>query len=280
VGSLQEFNPNHEPAGSPIGGQFARKKGNNAGTEANAQAQGTQGGGRSAVSTSTAKGQGRPAPNEVVAAEATRYARAHGLPPVVHGYVEVDQRRAQTIAALYDELPVNDSANPEVREAYAALASELREQWDYATSNGMRFEPWTKDGQPYQNSTEMAADVRNNRHLYFYTGGDPHPLLNQVDPKTGLTMNDMFRAVHDYYGHSAGGYGFGERGEENAWLAHSQMFSMTARAAMTTETRGQNSYVNFGRHNYDAQGNFLNIPRDKRPYAMQKVALLPSRFWS
>ena len=57
------------------------------------------------------------------------------------------------------------------------------------------------------------------------------------------------------------------------------MFSPEARKAMTTETRGQNSWVNFGRHNYDAAGNYKNIPAAKRPYAQQKVALLPEEFW-
>jgi hypothetical protein len=44
---------------------------------------------------------------------------------------------------------------------------------------------------------------------------------------------------------------------------------------MTTETRGQNSWVNFGRHNYDAEGNDLHIPATEKPYATQKVDLLP-----
>src|SRR6476659_2128677 len=99
--------------------------------------------------------------------------------------------------------------------------------------------------------------------------------MSAIDPETGYSINDKFRAVHDYFGHCAAGYGFGPRGEENAWNAHSQMFSPDARRAMTTETRGQNSYVNFGRHNYGDDGRYLNIRPAERPYACQKAALFP-----
>lgn len=269
-GSLREFNPRHEPAGSPKGGEFAAKDGAHVATRAQATTTaGSRGGSVPAPS--------RPDANATVQAEARRYAVAHGLPPVTHGYVEVDQARAGQIADLYEALPVDDQQNPAVRAAYEALGREVQAQWDSATAHGMAFEPWTKAGQPYQTSTEMAADVREHRHLYFYTGGDPHPVLG-AKSAGGLSLNDKFRAVHDYFGHAAGGYGFGPRGEENAWRAHSQMFSPDARRAMTTETRGQNSWVNFGRQNYDAQGHFKDVPASKRPYATQKVALLPDRF--
>ena len=149
------------------------------------------------------------------------------------------------------------------------------QQFDHIVASGVTFTPWTKEGQPYQNSAEMVEDIRKNKHMFFYTGGDPNPFMAARDPETGLTTNDMFRAVHDYFGHAAGGYGFGPRGEENAWMSHSQMLTPQARRALTTETRGQNSWVNFGRHNYDAEGNHKNIPPQDRPFATQKTALLP-----
>jgi hypothetical protein len=55
----------------------------------------------------------------------------------------------------------------------------------------------------------------------------------------------MFRAVHDFYGHAVHGNQFGAKGEEIAYGAHSQMFSPLARIAMASETRGQNSFVNY-----------------------------------
>jgi hypothetical protein len=97
----------------------------------------------------------------------------------------------------------------------------------------------------YQSSGEMLRDIYGNRHLYVYQGGDPHDFLNAVDPETGLNTNEMFRAVHDFYGHAVHGNPFGPKGEEIAYGAHSQMFSPLARMAMASETRGQNSFVNY-----------------------------------
>jgi hypothetical protein len=267
---VKEFNPCHEPAGSVIGGRFAPKKGGSCGT----QTSGTAGGGRAGVSAAS-----RPTPNAAVQDVAAKYAVSLGLPVPRGGYAPVDQNLAGQIADAYDALPVADLDNPAVVRAYTALAAEVQAQWDFAEAQGMTFTPWTKDGQPYQTSVEMAEDVQKNKHLAFFTGGDDHPFLgSSTKDKRGLTLNDKFRAIHDYFGHAAGGYGFGARGEENAWISHSQMFTPMARRAMTTETRGQNSWVNFGRQNYDADGTPKNIPAGDRPFATQKVALLPDRF--
>jgi small subunit ribosomal protein S19 len=74
-----------------------------------------------------------------------------------------------------------------------------------------------------------------------------HPYLADVDPATGVNANEKFRAVHDYFGHlgTKTPNQFGPKGEENAWMAHRQMYSPLAEPAMTAETRGQNSYVNY-----------------------------------
>jgi hypothetical protein len=61
-----------------------------------------------------------------------------------------------------------------------------------------------------------------------------------------------------------------------------QMFSPLAAAAITTETRGQNCWVNFGPHMRNKRGEIFNIyesgyiPPQKRPFAQQKMGLLPS----
>ncbi len=83
----------------------------------------------------------------------------------------------------------------------------------------------------------MAEDVVDNNRLRVYaTGatGNQHPLLSCDD-------NNMFRAVHDVFGHLASGCGFDRHGEDAAWLAHSQRCPPLARRAMTTQTRGQSS---------------------------------------
>ena len=97
----------------------------------------------------------------------------------------------------------------------------------------------------YLDSGEMVKDAHLHNHLFVFQGGDPHEFLGKVDETTGLSANDMFRAVHDYFGHAIKGNSFGPKGEEIAWASHAQMYSPLARIAMTAETRGQNSFVNY-----------------------------------
>jgi hypothetical protein len=214
-------------------------------------------------------------PNEALRKLSDEYNAQSGQNPIEHGhYVSVDESLAQRIAKAYDAMPEVDRS-PETIRAYEALAKEVGDQWDFAVNNlGVTFEPWTTEGQPYANSREMVKDVRDNNHLYFFQGGDPHPFLGEVDPETGFNANDKLRAVHDLFGHASEDYQFGPRGEENAWLKHSQMFSPEAQRALSTETRGPNSWVNFGDHNYE-NGVNKNTPAKDRPFATQKMALLP-----
>lgn len=138
-----------------------------------------------------------------------------------------------TGAQNYDQL---------MEAAYRQLAKETKDQFDTLPIN-MSF---YRGGEgAYENSPQMLRDVYGNRHMYVYQGGQPHDFLNAVDPNTGLNANEMFRAVHDFYGHAVHGNPFGPKGEEIAYGAHSQMFSPLARMAMASETRGQNSFVNY-----------------------------------
>lgn len=225
-------------------------------------------------------------PKQSVTESADEYNKSRGLRPIEASVKPHDVEFAKRVANAFDEMK-NEPENPAVKKSYTALANEVRKQWDYATKEmGMKFEPWTKEGQPYANSKEMVDDVRNNKHLYFFQGGDikPESPMAKVDSTTGLTYNDMFRAVHDLFGHAAHGFEFGPKGEENAYLVHRQMFPEEAIPALTSETRGQNSWVNFGPHLRNAEG---NVPKKgeegyvspaQRPYAEQKVGLLPEQF--
>ena len=217
-------------------------------------------------------------PNPLVKEGIRQYNSRNGIAPAVEGYyAPMNEQRARDIAAAFEALPVFDK-KPETLEAYAKLEEEIQQQWNYAINEmGVTFEPWIQEGQPYANSREMVRDVRDNKHLWFFTGGEPHPLLNKPD-QDGLTGNDKFRAIHDLFGHASEDFQFGARGEENAWIKHSQMFSPIAQKALTTETRGQNSWVNFGPQNYNSDGSKKNIPAADRPFAPQKVALLPEAF--
>lgn len=201
---------------------------------------------------------------------ARSYNAAHGLPPLdeTASTLVPDPAKSAETARLYEKLKHSPN-NPKVRAAYEALARETKAQFLHAQKMGMAFTPWTRGGQPYADSDHMRADVKENDHLFYFPGGDmagDHPLA-ATDPETGLRYNDMFRAVHDYFAHSVHPHQFGPRGEIRAWNEHAKMFTPLARLAMTAETHGQNSWVNFGPH--------ADLPVRSRPYAEQKATLMP-----
>jgi hypothetical protein len=189
--------------------------------------------------------------------------------------------KQRAIADAYEALPDNDLKNPRVKRAYAELGKELIAQYKALP---VKVELRQGDGEPYESSAAMRRDVADNNHLFIFAttpetfgpeGVDftGHPLLEQSGLKDDngkpLLMNDLLRAVHDYYAHTMAPVAFGPLGEEAAWKNHMAMTqSPWARWALTSETRGQNSWVNF---NQAAEG----VPVKDRPFARQKAALLP-----
>lgn len=125
--------------------------------------------------------------------------------------------------------------------AYRQLAEETRGQFD-ALPVGTQYH--FGEGE-YKAPSAMLRDILGEGNLNVFRGGDPHPYLSDVDPDTGLTSNEMFRAVHDYFGHGTRGATFRPGGEELAYASHSQMMSPLAQMALLAETRGQNSVVNY-----------------------------------
>lgn len=136
----------------------------------------------------------------------------------------------------------------QLREAaYGQLAKEVTAQFD-AMPIAARYHSGAGE---YARPSDMMKDVFGQGRLNVFEGGDPHEFLNKTDPATGLTQNEMFRAVHDYYGHAARGATFQPGGEELAYASHSRMLSPLARLALASETRGQNSMVNYSPLNAD-----------------------------
>ncbi|QDP57429.1 MAG: hypothetical protein Unbinned2299contig1000_30 [Prokaryotic dsDNA virus sp.] len=213
---------------------------------------------------------------------------------------ELDINKSMEIADAFEDME-DAPNNPEVKEAYEALAEETLEQYKAMTDAGYEIEIYEGDGEPYANSQEMIDDVKNNKHLYIFSTeqgfGDEgitdqqridNAMLNDSGFKDKnnkpLLINDLFRGVHDFFGHTERGNGFGAKGEENAWDVHARMFTEKARRAMTTETRGQNSWVNFGPQMRNDKGEIIKKgepgymgPRE-RPYAPQKMGLLPTKY--
>lgn len=215
---------------------------------------------------------------------ARAYAQAAGIdynPPTT--YAHVVPSRATRIASAFEDMK-HDPKNRTVRAAYDALIRETEAQFQAMLDTGLKVE-FIEGADPYVNPRNAILDVTRNNHLWVFptdTGfgseANPdlngHPLLRptkfQISGRTALA-NDIFRAVHDYFGHVAEGIGFRADGEENAWRKHAAMYSPQARRALTTETRGQNSWVNYGPY---AEFNRTASAAETR-YAPQKVGLMP-----
>lgn len=131
--------------------------------------------------------------------------------------------------------------------AYRQLADEATQQFDQLPVS-MTYHQGELE---YPAPSAMLRDVLGEGNLNVFRGGDPHPYLSDVDPATGLTGNEKFRAVHDYFGHGTRGTTFRPGGEETAYASHHQMLSPLAQMALLSETRGQNSLVNYSPLNID-----------------------------
>lgn len=239
------------------------------------------------------------------------YAAENNLPAPV--FIEpiklaVNVECAMGIADAFQKMPEFPESQVKrmvVMNAYDQMIKQLCAQFAYLLNNepDFRFSAYDGQGEPYSNSAEMRRDLLENKHLsYFKTDNgfgeqassvSKHPMLQEVSVPTThclgtLTgcVNDIFRIVHDVFGHGCCDNGFGANGEEVAWRSHREMFyDDLAIAALTTETRGQNSWVNFGKHlrvkgRIPEKGEAGYIHPSQRPFAQQKVGLLPTKYWS
>lgn len=223
---------------------------------------------------------------------------------------KIDKKLAKRISDAYTAMKDNPS-NPEVAAAYKAMADETIEQYEAIIKGGYKVE--VNNNEPYNNSNELIEDLRKNKNMRIFSTdsgfGDAgitadqrknNPLLAETKYKDvngrTLLVNDVFRFVHDFFGHAERGNGFGPIGEENAWDVHSRMYSPLARKALTSETRGQNSYVNFSGVNdeafklrdkgralrkegkFEEAQEFTNKAYATMKFAPQKVGLLPDEF--
>jgi hypothetical protein len=168
--------------------------------------------------------------------------------------------------------------NELIPAAYEQLGKENAQQLDRMLNQGMNLS-YHKGDLNYAGSPQMLEDALINKHLYTYAGGEPHEILNKIDPYTGLNQNQVFRAVHDYYGHGTTGASFGPKGEELAFGAHSQVYSPLAKMAAATETRGQNSFVNYSGINAELQKQMipLKIRQEQLARAGQDTSVIDAK---
>ena len=197
-----------------------------------------------------------------IRASARLYAQRAGLhlPEANYQSTFITEPASRAVSEGYQRLPSFDQG---AVPAYRAMREEVGHQFDHMTrptsKGGLGLSVGVTKEDPYGNEgyhtvfNELRDSVRERNHIDVLstktTGG--HPYFSDDD-------NDMFRAVHDVYGHLGSGRGVDFNGEEAAYQKHSRMFSPLARQAMATETRGQNSHL-----------------RTEGDFPEQKVALLP-----
>jgi hypothetical protein len=91
-----------------------------------------------------------------------------------------------------------------------------------------------------------------------------------------FTYNDLFRAVHDLFGHVLQPNAFSIEGELCAVMSHLTMYSGDAGRVVLSETAAQICWYYYGPH-------LLGTPGEARPYPPQKVLVMPERlvegFW-
>lgn len=236
----------------------------------------------------------RPGGLRTIAAVADRYVaeRFADRPPVADLDVDVDEAFCTEVADRFDEA-VSCLTDAETQRCYAAMKRETLHQFHALVDGGVVVRPWLAGGQPYRSSAELRAQVDETSTIYVYLtrcGHGPcaeadenHPMC-EVSPVViedePLLYNDLFRAVHDAFGHVMRGNGFGVSGEFLATHEHLRMYSDEARPAVFAETVGQISWFYYGPH-LRSHGRLLRpgepgyLPPARRPYPQQKVFLFP-----
>jgi len=244
--------------------------------------------------------QGATGPDPQLVSVAEQYAADNGIDLKRQSeYVEVDEERAQRIAQAYEEM-AHDPQNPKVKEAYAELIKQTIAQYQALVDAGYKF--WFMDLNIPSNVEYAASpynamrDLRQNKQMGVFPTVEgfgtseldvnDNPLLAETGfewsvggldgPKMPVLANDLFRAVHDAFGHGLEGAGFRARGEENAWQAHIRLFTGAAKGAITSETRGQNSWLNYGP---EGENNRTAKVEDT-VFADQKTGLMPEWTWT
>jgi hypothetical protein len=211
--------------------------------------------------------KGATGPDPRIVAVAEQYARDNGIDLKRQAeYVQVDPRRALRIANAY-EVMRHAPNDPKVKEAYSNLIKQATAQYRALEDAGYKFWFIDPENDPYKSPWDALRELRSTKTMGVFStadgfGSDESSSGSQSNPMeadTGMRWpygspdgetrpvlaNDLFRAVHDAFGHGMEGAGFREHGEENAWQAHARLFTGSAVGAITSETRGQNSWLNF-----------------------------------
>lgn len=248
--------------------------------------------------------EGASGPNQNLISIAEKYAKDAGFRLSRQAeYVKVDEDFATNIANAYEEMAAEPSST-EVLEAYRDLIRQTTDQYLALEAAGYKFyffnpnsfDPYSGMPGGFGNPWNALRDLRANKTMAVFptsegygtegitdTDLNDNPMLQDTGMRwpdqdgvmQPVTANDLFRAVHDVFGHGLEGAGFRARGEENAYQSHVRLFYGPAVKAMTTETRGQNSWLNFGPYGKQNQ----NAKVEGTIFAQNKIGILPSWTW-
>lgn len=257
-------------------------------------------GGKYAPLDGATKARGWHGPVKELVDAAEEYARRAGIDLKRQAYFVTkelfDEEFARRIADAYEAME-HAPNDPAVRASYEAMIAETRAQYDVLIEMGFTFTFFDNETDPYEgNPFNAMRDLRDNKTMAVYStiaghgsgysevAVEDNPLLadtglewpDQNGNMVKVLANDLFRAVHDAFGHGLEGAGFRYDGEENAWQAHARLFTPAALPALTSETRGQNSWLNFGPRGEENRFAVL----DDTTFADQKAGLLPEWAWT
>jgi len=181
------------------------------------------------------------------------------------------------LAEWFERQPVETSGP----DCYNVFKAELKQQAQMLFSFGYTSELVEED--PYDGVEGVVRSIRDQQHLSVLStqaaGSFPgdHPLCKQSSfvgsNGNALLYNDLFRWVHDMFGHGhlgADNAPFTLVGEWRSWRMHRQMFSDKAKGALAAETIAQISWM-------ESAPPFDGDPRpvSDRPFPKQKVVSVP-----
>lgn len=197
--------------------------------------------------------------NEALIEVKDNYIQDKGLPQREPVYTYVDQELFDEMADFYVSAK-DDRQDPEMLESYEAFFQETKAQFDALTEAGFELVPWMDKGEPYGVESKLVRkDLRENNRLYYLrtvselgdndgtnTAENYYPLRPAGFDINGepVVLNDLFRAVHDTFGHGMVVNSFSTQGEFDAYKTHSVMYSPKAQKALFAETVMLNAYYN------------------------------------
>lgn len=207
----------------------------------------------------------------------------------------LDSDFIRSVADWYESVPISDDSQSTKRQ-YEKFKCEIFSQYDALARSGLTVEPWVHPGQPYMGASHLFRDFEAHEKLYVYLTRYGHGDVSNVDegdccarpshPMKELTgirvhnidlmYNDLFRAIHDIFGHIMGGYSFNIEGELTAAREHAQLFSPAVHPVLLSETVGQICWFYGGPHLARA------ITKDAaaNPYPPQKTSPMPQELIS